>query len=368
MAAGSAVTRASRRAGTAGIAAAIALAALAGFAAASLLVAGANEVSERTPVAAARALVGDDVGRDAASPTEIPPAGWAEVVKRTAFRFAGNRLMAEAAAVTFYSLLALFPALVVTVSLYGLFADPAALDRLVDALNGIVPQGGLDMLHGQVRALVKNGPRGLTTGVAIGLAATLWSANQGSKALFEALNVIYREEEKRSYPYFVVVAFAFTLAAIVFVIAAMIAVVLLPIVLRTLGLSDVRRDLYGWLRWPAILVVVALFLSSLYRFGPSRDDPKWRWVTLGGSLAAISWVVVSFAFSWYVQRFGSFDRTYGSLGTVVGFMVWLWLSTLVALAGAQLNSELEHQTARDTTTGDPLPLGRRGATQADTVA
>ena len=362
------MARASKGLRRAGVAGAIAAAALAGFAAAALVFAGAEDVAERTPVGAARSLVGNDVGRNADGPHEIPPAGWAEVIARTAIRFARNRLMAEAAAVTFYSLLALFPALVVIVSLYGLVADPAALDRVVDALGGIVPQGGLDMLHGQVRALVANGPRGLSTGVAVGLAATLWSANQGSKALFEALNVIYREEEKRSYPLFVVVAFGFTLAAIVFVIAAMVAVVALPIVLRKLGLSDIQRDLYGWLRWPAILVVVALFLSSLYRYGPSRKDPKWRWVTLGGSLAAVSWVVVSFVFSWYVQRFGSFDRTYGSLGTVVGFMVWLWLSKLVALGGAQLDSELEHQTARDTTTGDPLPLGLRGATQADTVA
>ena len=362
------MARASRRTRKIGVAAAVAFAGLAGFAAAALVVAGPTEMSERSPIAAARALLGEDVGRDAASPYEIPPAGWAEAAKRTAIRFAKNRLMAEAAAVAFYSLLALFPALVVIVSLYGLVADPAALDRVVDTLAGIVPQGGLDMLHGQVQALVKNGPRGLTTSVAVGLVATLWSANQGSKALFEALNVIYREQEKRSYPYFVVVAFGFTLAAIVFVIAAMIAVVLLPTLLHKLGLSDIERDVYGWLRWPAILVVVALFLSSLYRFGPSREDPKWRWVTLGGSLAAISWVVVSFVFSWYVQRFGSFDRTYGSLGTVVGFMIWLWLSTLVALGGAQLNSELEHQTARDTTTGDPRPLGLRDATQADTVA
>ena len=357
-----------RSARAAGIGFALTAAAMAGFAAASLLVAGADKVAERTPVGALRALVGDEVGRDAEGPLGVPPAGWLEILRRAVWMFAKNRLMAEAAAVTFFSLLALFPALTVAVSLYGLFADPAALDRVVGALDGIVPAGGLEMLHGQVHALVQNGPRGLTLGVTLGLAATLWSANQGSKALFEALNVIYREEEKRSYPYFVLVAFAFTIGAIVFVIAATIAVVLLPVLLRGLGFSDVRQDLFGWLRWPVILVVVALFLSSLYRFGPSREDPKWRWVTLGGALAAISWVAVSFGFSWYVQRYGSFDRTYGSLGTVVGFMVWLWLSTLVALAGAQLNSEIEHQTARDTTTGGPLPLGLRGAIQADSVA
>lgn len=354
--------------GAAGFGLAVVAAAIAGFAAASFVVAGREGVAERTPVGAIRALAGGNVGRDAESPADVPPAGWVEIARRTVVLFATNRLMAEAAAVTFYSLLALFPALTVAVSLTGLFADPAALDRVVDALNGIVPQGGLDMLHGQVRALVQNGPRGLTIGVAVGLAATLWSANQGSKALFEALNVIYREKEKRSYPYFVLVAFAFTLGAIAFVIVATIGVLLLPIVLRELGLSDHERDLFGWVRWPIILVVVTLFLSSLYRFGPSRENPKWRWVTLGGALAAISWVAASFAFSWYVQHFGSFDRTYGSLGTVVGFMVWLWLSTLVALGGAQLDSEIEHQTARDTTTGAPLPLGLRGATQADTVA
>jgi len=360
-------SRISRTTG-AGPTVAIVAAALVGFAAASLLIAGPEALKERTPIAAARSMAGEELGRNAGSPLAMPPAGWAEVLKRAAVGFITNRLMAESAAVTFYSLLALFPALAVVVSLYGLFADPAAIDRVGDALAGIVPPGGLDMLHAQVRALTANGPHGLTVGVAVGLVALLWSANQGSKALFETLNVIHREQEKRSYVYFVFVAFVFTIGAMLFVITAMIVVVVLPALMQTLRLSESMRGLLGWLRWPAILVVVSLFLSSLYRFGPSRESPKWRWVTLGGGLAAISWVLVSFAFSWYVQRFGSFDRTYGSLGAVVGFMTWLWLSILCALAGAQLNAELEHQTSRDTTTGDARRLGLRGATQADTVA
>jgi len=202
----------------------------------------------------------------------------------------------------------------------------------------------------------------------VGLVAGLWSANQGSKALFESLNVIYRETEKRSYVHFVLVAMAFTLAAIVFVMAAMLGIVLLPTLVRALHLGATAQRLLGLLRWPIILVVESLFLASLYRFGPSREDPKWRWVSWGASLAAVSWVLVSFAFSWYVHSFGSFDRTYGSLGAVVAFMVWIWLSTLVALCGAQLDSEMEHQTGADTTTGASRPLGLRGATQADTVA
>ena len=350
------------------LAASLAAAALLGFVVAGLVFIDPVDLRERSPLGAARALFGRSVGRAAETPTAIPSAGWWAIVKRTTLLVAKNRLMAESAAVTFFALLALFPALTAIVSLYGLFANPATIQQLLDALSGIVPGGGIDIVRGQLDALIKHGPRGLTLGVAIGLVGALWSSNQGSKALFESLNVIYREDEKRSYPVFVVVAFAFTLAAIVFVIAAMIAVVVLPLVLHEVGLPDPTKYLFVWLRWPVILVVVMLFLSFLYRFGPSRANPKWRWVTLGAGLAAISWVLVSFAFSWYVQNFGAFDRTYGSLGTLIGFMTWIWLSTLVALIGAQLDSEMEHQTAADTTTGSPLPLGLRGATQADMVA
>ena len=352
----------------AGIAAAITAASVAGFAVAGLIFADPRNLNERTPFAAARAFGGAAVGRDAKAPQEIPPAGWWEILKRTAFLCVKNRLMAEAGAVTFYSLLAVFPALTALVSLYGLFADPAAIARLIDQASVIMPSGGVELLRGQLDALVKNSPKGLSLGVGIGLVAALWSANQGSKALFESLNVIYRETEKRSYPVFVAQAFVFTLGAICFALVAMAGIVALPDVLTRFGLSDVSTKLFRWLRWPVLLLIVAGFLASLYRIGPSREDPKWRWVTWGGGLAALSWIAVSLAFSWYVRHSTSFDHTYGSLGAIVGFMIWIWLSTLVALGGAQLNSEMEHQTSVDTTTGRAVALGRRGATQADTVA
>lgn len=343
-----------------------------GFVVAALLFAGPDRLRERAPIGALRGVVdeiaGADHGRGATAPDEIPPRGWFDVIGRVIGLVARNRLMQESAAVAFYTLLATFPALAATVSIYGLVADPAAIQRLIDALQGILPAAALGLLHGELDTLIKNGPRGLSFGVAIGLATTLWSANQGSKALFEALNVIYREPETRSYPYFVLVAMAFTFGAIVFVMAAMIGVVLLPQILAALHLEVSSRALVARARWPAIFALVALFLAALYRFGPCRNNAKWRWVTWGGALAAIAWIGVSLVFSWYVQTFGSFDRTYGSLGTAVGFMIWIWLSTLVALCGAQLNSELEHQTSVDTTTGGWRPLGLRGATQADTVA
>ena len=343
-----------------------------GFVMAALVFAGPRRLRETTPIGPLRAavdrLVGDDRGRDAKAPHSIPLRGWFDVTVRLVVLVARNRLMQESAAVTFYSLLAIFPALAATVSIYGLVADPGTIQRLIDALDGILPGAALGLLHGELDQLINNGQRGLSIGVAVGIATTLWSANQGSKALFETLNVIYRETEKRSYPYFVVVAMAFTLGAILFVMAAMIGVVLLPPILEALHLPVSSRSLISLARWPTILVLVALFLAALYRFGPSRENAKWRWVTWGGGLAALAWIGVTLAFSWYVQNFGSFDRTYGSLGAGVGFMVWIWLSTLVALCGAQLNSELEHQTSADTTTGPWRLLGLRGATQADSVA
>ena len=349
-----------------------AAACLGGFVVAALLFAGSERLRETTPVGSLRAaaddLVGGERGRNARSPHEIPFRGWVEIVFRVVVLVGENRLMQESAAVAFYTLLAIFPALAATVSIYGLVADPAAIQHLIDALDGILPAAALGLLHGELDQLIKNGSRGLSVGVAVGIATTLWSANQGSKALFEALNVIYREPETRSYPYFVVVAMAFTFGAILFVMAAMVGVVLLPQVLEILHLPVSSRTLIALARWPAILALVALFLAALYRFGPSRENAKWRWVTWGGSLASIAWITMSLVFSWYVQSFGSFDRIYGSLGAGVGFMVWIWLSTLVALFGAQLNSELEHQTSADTTTGSWRPLGLRGATQADSVA
>ena len=345
---------------------------LGGFVLAALLFAGPDHLREVVPIGSVRnaadRIAGSDHGRDAQAPQDIPARGWIEVVRRVVVLVVRNRLMQESAAVAFYTLLAIFPALAATVSIYGLVADPAAIQRLIDALPGILPAAALGLLHGELDQLIRNGPRGLSIGVAIGLATTLWSANQGSKALFDALNVIYREPEKRSYPYFVIVAMAFTFCAILFVMAAMIGVVALPQILEALHLPVSSRTLISIARWPAILALVALFLAGLYRFGPSRENAKWRWVTWGSGLAALSWIGVSLAFSWYVQSFGSFDRTYGSLGAGVGFMVWIWLSTLVALCGAQLNSELEHQTSTDTTTGDWRLPGMRGAKQADTVA
>jgi membrane protein len=307
-------------------------------------------------------------GHNAETPTAIPARGWWAIAKRVAGNVSEDRLMTEAAGITFYALLALFPALAALVSIYGLFADPAAISDHLDAVSGVVPGGGMQIITDQVHSLTANGSKALGFAAVLGLATSLWSANQGTKALFDALNVVYDETEKRGFLLRTAITLAFTLGGILFVLIAMAAVVAVPIVLNFMGLGGVTDLLVRLLRWPVLLIAVAALLACIYRVGPSRESARWRWVTWGGGFAAVTWVIGSVAFSWYVSHFGSYDKTYGSLGAAVGFMTWIWLSATVVLVGAEVNAEMEHQTERDTTTGPERSSGTRGATKADAVA
>ena len=204
-------------------------------------------------------------------------------------------------------------------------------------------------------------------GAVIGLLTALWSANQAMKALVDALNVVYEEKEKRGFFRRLAVTMAFTLGGILFVLLAVAAVVVLPVALNFVGLGGLETVL-KLARWPLMLAAIGLFLAVVYRYGPSRDAAKWRWVSWGSAVASVVWVIGSVAFSWYVTNFGNYNETYGSLGAAIGFMTWIWLSSIVVLAGAELDAEMEHQTARDTTTGPERPMGARGAKMADTAA
>jgi membrane protein len=290
------------------------------------------------------------------------------IIKRTAFKVSDNELMSEAASVTFFALLAIFPALAALISLYGLFADPKTITDHLDTIAGFVPGGGMDLIKQQVSRLTQNPPGSLSVGVVLGLATAIWSANQGSKAMFSALNDVYDEKEKRGFVKLTLVTLGFTFGGLVFLVAALGAVVVLPIVLNFVGYTGSMDVVARLGRWPALLVLIGLFLAVLYRLGPSRAPARWRWITWGSAVASIAWVVLSIGFSWYVGHFGSYNKTYGSLGAVIGFMTWIWLSATVILAGAQLNAEMEAQTERDTTWGPDQPAGSRGAIKADRTA
>jgi membrane protein len=215
--------------------------------------------------------------------------------------------------------------------------------------------------------IASHGKGTLGLAFAIGLLVSLWSANAGIKSLFDAVNLVYNEEEQRGLIKLNLVSLTFTVAAIAFVLFGIAAVVVLPIALNYIGMGGATDLIFRIGRWPILFVLVALALAFIYRYGPSRSKPKWRWVTWGSAFAALAWIVGSVLLSWYAANFGSYNQTYGSLGAAIGLMIWLWLSMIVILVGAALDAEMEHQTARDTTTGPPKPLGARGATMADRV-
>jgi membrane protein len=324
---------------------------------------GFSEKQHASPEAAAEG----GRGREADTPTQIPAQGWKDILWRTYEEFGQDRVMSVAAGVTYYALLALFPAIAALVSIYGLFADPATIQDHLNALSGVLPGGALDIVREQVTRIASQGGGALGFGFIFGLGLSLWSANAGMKAIFDALNIVYDEEEKRGFVKLNLLSLTFTLGAILFIIVALAGIVVLPIVLDFIGLGSGVEWLLSLARWPILLAVVVLGLSVIYRYGPSRDKADWKWVSIGGVVAAVLWLVGSMLFSWYVSNFGSYNETYGSLGAVIGFMTWIWLSTVIVLVGAEINAEMEHQTAKDTTEGAHKPMGTRGAQMADTV-
>ena len=306
-------------------------------------------------------------GREAVSPLQIPWKGWKDILLRVYEEIGKDRLMAVAAGVVFYSLLALFPAVTALVSSNGLFADTGTIADHLATLAGLMPAGGFEIVREQIARIVSKGGGKLTAGFAFGLALALWSANAGMKAIFDALNVIYEEDEKRSFVKLNLLSLGFTLGAIATALLAVGAVVVFPLILAFFGIAKVNPLLISLLRWPALFMMIILGLALLYRYGPSRRNAQWRWVSVGSVFAALTWIAGSLAFSYYLQNFADYDGTYGSLGAVIGLMMWMWLSSIVILVGAELNAEVEHQTARDSTEGYEKPLGARGAAMADTI-
>jgi membrane protein len=306
-------------------------------------------------------------GRHARAPPQISLRGWKDIFLRTYHGLQEDRLLALAAGVAFYSLVALFPAIAAGVSSYALFADPATVGKHVAIAADIVPAGVLDIIGQEISRIAAKSDGRLTFGFLLGLSIALWSANAGMKAIFDALNVIYDEDEKRGLISLNLMALFFTVCAIAGAGLAIALVVVFPLLLAAFNLTSFDHPIVGYLRWPVLFVLLIFGLAVLYRYGPSRRRAKWRWISVGSIFAALAWLAVSSLFSWYLGNFANYNVTYGALGAVVGLMMWMWLSLVVVLVGAELNSEIEHQTARDSTVGPEKPLGVRGAVMADTV-
>ncbi len=307
-------------------------------------------------------------GRDADRPSEIPPAGWWDVGWRVWQEVGEDRVLLIAAGATFYLLLALFPALAAFVSLYGFVADPVTVADHVSHLGGLLPSAGVDIIRSQLQALASQDQQDLGIGLFTGLAIALWSANNGIKALFEAINVAHGETEKRGFVKLNLMSIAFTMGALLIAIGLILTVGVVPAVLAYLRLDAWAETLMAVARWPVLFLVILTGISLIYRFGPSRRAPKWRWLSWGAVIATVVWIAASWGFSFYLQNFANYNATYGSLGAVIGLMMWTWISVIILIVGAEINAEMEHQTARDSTAGDrDKPMGERGAVMADTL-
>jgi membrane protein len=288
------------------------------------------------------ALAPKPKARDSLSTKRPTWRDWKEIAKRVFKALGDDRLLAVAAGVVFYGLLAFFPAITAMVSIYGLVADPATIREHLSLVSGILPAGGFDILREQVERILAKGSGQLSFAFVSSTLLAIWSSNAGMKALMDALNVIYNVPEQRSFIKLNAVSLALTVGAIAMLLFALGAVVVFPLVLSYIGLASWSGTIASLLRWPLLFAGVILGLAVLYRFGPSPRDAHWRWITPGSAMAGVLWVLGSGALSYYLANFGNYDATYGSLGAAIGLMMWMWMSSIVILLGAQLNDTLDN--------------------------
>jgi membrane protein len=310
---------------------------------------------------------GGDRGRDAEAPQDIPAKGLRDVFWRVVKAIMADRVTLIAAGVTYFMLLSLFPALGALVALYGFVADPTAIMAHIGFLAGVFPPGSFDLIMNQLTSLTQQATSTRSLAFFGGLLVAIWSANSGMKALFDAMNVAYQEDEKRSLVRLNLLSLGFTFCALVVAIILIAAIGVLPAVLKYLWLDDWQEFLARLARWPFIILVFGCGISMIYRYGPSREEAKIRWLSWGVVFSTVLWLVASVLFSFYLENFANYNATYGTLGALIGLMVWVWISVVILIVGAEINAELEHQTRKDSTTGSPKPMGKRGAYVADTV-
>ena len=306
-------------------------------------------------------------GITADSPTAIPWAGWKQIVKRAWAENKADNMPIIAGGVAFFGFLAVFPALIATISIYGLVASPEDVQRQIDDLAAQLPQEAQELLDTQLTNIVSNSGGSLTISLIVSILAALWTASGGVGNLITAVNLAYDEVEARNFVKLKLLSLALTLGAIVFVLVTFALVAVVPALFEALNFGTVGTVLGQVVRWVVLLGVFTGSLAVVYRVAPDRDAPQMRWVSLGSIVVTVVWAIVSVGFSLYVDNFGSYDKTYGAIAGVIVLMLWLYLTCYLVLFGAEINSEAEHQTAHDTTGGDPRPMGERDAVVADTL-
>ncbi|MEA1052121.1 YihY/virulence factor BrkB family protein [Lamprobacter modestohalophilus] len=304
-------------------------------------------------------------GRAAESPWVIPGRGWWQIARRVGRRFMNENLGLVAAGVGFYSLLALFPAIVALVTIYDLVFDVSQIQSQFDALGGLLPAQVHDLISARLESAAESQQQTLSFGLAGAVLLSFWGATRGTRALIIALNIAYDEQEERNLFLLNLMAFGLTIFLVLVLAVAIIATVAVPIIINLVSLGTMPEVLAAWLRWPLLALVGLFALGMLYRYGPSRRAARWRWLPPGSLVAGVLWLAASGLFSFYVANFGAYNATYGSLGAVIVLLLWLYLSATAVIVGASINAETERQTRYDSTIGEAKPRGERGAEVAD---
>jgi membrane protein len=298
----------------------------------------------------------------------IPLKGWWQVAQRVWTESSRDNLSVVSAGCAFYALFAVFPALSALIALYGLTADPATVEQQFGPLSSVLPPQAYQMVIEQIGRLAQTSSQSLGWGLAVSLFIALWSVSNLTQAMFAALNIAYEETERRSLLRFYLSAFTFAMLGILSGALMLLAIVYVPILFAYAGYSETFETMVRVARWPLLALIVLILLALLYRYGPCRRAAQWRWVSVGSVFATVLWLIASAGFSFYVSHFANYDKIYGSLGAVIVLLFWLYLSFYIVLLGAEINAELELQTAKDTTSGAAKPMGERGAFVADHVA
>ncbi len=302
-----------------------------------------------------------DRGRTAPEPAEIPRLGWREVLLRVLRRIGRDNLPLVSAGIAFNAMFAIFPALVVLLSIYGLFASPAAVGREMGSFFAVLPTDAARLIQDQLQTIVSRTHTALGIGAAVSMGLTVWSSIQGMAALTTAMNVAYHQHEQRGYFKLIGVALIFTVGAFAGLLVLLALGIAVPLVLAALPLGSFAKILALVVRWILLWSFAAGALAVVYRYAPCREDARWKWVTWGSVLAATLWLAVSVLFTLYVEDFGSYGRTYGALGGVMVLLTWFYFGSFSVVLGAELNAEMEHQTAADTL--GPIPERRRSENQ-----
>jgi membrane protein len=311
----------------------------------------------------------DEKGHQAKSPAEMPPRAWKDILARTYKRTWDDNVALVSAGVAFYGFFALLSLLGLIVLAYGMFADPVTVIEQMRTLTSILPADVVALIGNQLLTAVHSSQQTKGFGILLAVVVAIYGGTNGSASILTALNIAYEEKEKRSLLRFYLLAITITLVALLVALAAIAATSALAYLQRFMPqLPPIALVAFKVIGYLLLALLVAGVAATLYRFGPSREDAKWEWITPGSAFAAITWILLTVAFGFYVSHFTNYDASYGSLGAVVALLTWMYLSAYAFVFGAELNSEIEHQTAKDSTTGSPEPLGDRGAWAADNVA